>query len=54
MHPEAAVVVQPVTPFGGVKEAPTAQRLLALVERVAETLPQVRLIPQTHKSYGAL
>jgi organic radical activating enzyme len=53
VDPRTPVVVQPVTPFGPVREAPDAGRLLALVARIARTLPQVRLIPQTHKLYGA-
>ena len=48
------VVLQPVTPFGAVREAPAAGRLLALVARLADRLCDVRLIPQTHKIYGAL
>ena len=48
------VVLQPVTPFGRVREAPTAQRLLELVERASRTLGDVRLIPQTHPVIGAL
>ncbi len=48
------VVLQPVTPHGPVREAPGAERLLQTVQRVARRLPRVRLIPQTHKLYGAL
>jgi organic radical activating enzyme len=51
--PEVPVIVQPVTPFGAVREAPSAKRLLALVARIEQSLPDVRLIPQTHKLYGA-
>jgi pyruvate-formate lyase-activating enzyme len=47
------VVVQPVTPFGPVKAAPSAARLLALVARLSRTLAHVRLIPQTHRLLGA-
>ena len=52
---DAAVplVLQPVTPFGPVKESPSAERLLALVARLSRRLSQVRLIPQTHKAMGA-
>jgi organic radical activating enzyme len=53
-HPEAVVVVQPVTPFGPVKRAPEAGRLLEITARLARRLPDVRLIPQTHKLIGAL
>jgi pyruvate-formate lyase-activating enzyme len=47
------LVLQPVTPFGPVKESPSAERLLALLARLSRRLPQVRLIPQTHKAVGA-
>ncbi len=47
------LVLQPVTPFGQVREAPGAQRMLELVVRASRTLRDVRLIPQTHKIYGA-
>jgi len=53
-HPEACFVLQPVTPAGGVRKTPTAQRLLALAGRASARLADVRLIPQTHKLYGAL
>jgi organic radical activating enzyme len=48
-----ALVLQPVTPFGPVREAPSAGRLLELLARVSRSLPDVRLIPQTHKLLGA-
>jgi organic radical activating enzyme len=51
--PEATLVIQPVTPFGRVSEAPSAERLLALCARLSAQIPKVRLIPQTHKIYGA-
>ncbi len=54
IDPETPLVVQPVTPFARVREAPSAERLLALVARIERLLPHVRLIPQTHKLYGAL
>ena len=52
--PKIPIVVQPVTPFGPVRESPGAERLLALLARIARVLPEVRLIPQTHKLLGAL
>ena len=52
--PRTPLVVQPVTPFGPVREAPEPGRLLALAARIERALPCVRLIPQTHKAYGAL
>jgi pyruvate-formate lyase-activating enzyme len=51
--PEVTLVVQPVTPCGSVREAPSAERLLGLVMRLSRRIADVRLIPQTHKSYGA-
>ena len=52
--PEATLILQPVTPFGKVREAPSAERLLALCTRISSRLANVRVIPQTHKMYGAL
>ena len=52
--PEATLVLQPVTPFGSVREAPSAERLLALCARISSRIAKVRVIPQTHKLYGAL
>lgn len=51
---DISLVVQPVTPAGPVKETPGADRLLPLLARIERTIPGVRLIPQTHKLYGAL
>jgi 7-carboxy-7-deazaguanine synthase len=53
IDPATPVVVQPVTPSGPVREMPAARELLALVARLGERLERVRLIPQTHKLYGA-
>ena len=54
VDPELPLIVQPVTPFGPVKEAPSPERLLALVIRLSARLADVRLIPQTHKGIGLL
>ncbi len=48
------LIVQQVTPFGPVEEAPSPERLLALVIRLSTRLGDVRLIPQTHKGIGLL
>lgn len=48
------VVLQPVTPFGRVREAPSPQRMLALAERASRILSGVRVIPQTHRLTGVL
>jgi organic radical activating enzyme len=52
--PATPLVLQPVTPFGKVRETPDAARLLALVRQCREVLETVRLVPQTHKVYDAL
>ena len=52
--PDATLILQPVTPFGAVREAPSAERLLALCTRSSSRLAKVRVIPQTHKQLGAL
>ena len=49
---ELTVVLQPVTPSGPVRAAPSAERLLAIFLRLSRTLPDLRLIPQTHKQVG--
>jgi 7-carboxy-7-deazaguanine synthase len=51
--PEAWLVLQPVTPSGPVSRVPAPERLLALCARLSSRLARVRLIPQTHKIYGA-
>ena len=52
--PETTLVLQPVTPFGKVRESVPAEDLLRLLKRCRARLGDVRLIPQTHKMYGAL
>jgi organic radical activating enzyme len=52
VHPEATLVLQPVTPCGAVKERPPPQRMLALADRAGRCLADVRVIPQTHPIYG--
>ena len=51
---EIPLVIQPVTPTGGVKAMPEAARLFGWLERAEERLADVRLIPQTHPIYGVL
>jgi len=50
--PAVPLVLQPVTPAGGVKEMPSPERLLAWLARAEQRLSDVRLIPQTHPIYG--
>ena len=52
VSPEVSLVLQPVTPAGGVKEIPSPDRLLAWLARAEQRLSDVRLIPQTHPIYG--
>jgi 7-carboxy-7-deazaguanine synthase len=54
VDPAVPLVLQPVTPMGGVKTAPEARAMLETLWRCEARLPDVRLIPQTHRSYGAL
>jgi organic radical activating enzyme len=51
--PQACLVLQPVTPFGPVRERPSAVRMLELALRAGRCLRDVRVVPQTHPVYGA-
>lgn len=51
---DVPLVIQPVTPTGGVHAMPSAERLLECVARAEARLADVRLIPQTHPIYGVL
>lgn len=51
--PNATLIIQPVTPAGSVEMPPTAKQVLRLARRAEELAGDVRVIPQTHKSYGA-
>lgn len=48
------LVIQPVTPTGGVAARPSGARCLELLARAESRLADVRLIPQTHPIYGVL
>lgn len=52
--PDVPLVIQPVTPKGGVDARPGADRCLELLARAEARLTDVRLIPQTHPIYGVL
>ena len=52
--PSAPLILQPVTPFGRVRDSPSAERLLEHLRVCEEKVDDVRLIPQTHRVYGAL
>lgn len=47
------LILQPVTPAGGVQAA-SAKLLLELQDAALEKVENVRIIPQTHKMWGAL
>jgi len=48
------LVLQPVTPTGGVDSMPRPEQLIHWQGRAEERLADVRLIPQTHPIYGVL
>jgi 7-carboxy-7-deazaguanine synthase len=48
------LVIQPVTPRGGVSVMPSPAQCLAWLERAERRLADVRVIPQTHPIYGVL
>ena len=52
--PDVPLILQPVTPAGRVREPVDAATLLAHLRRCETQLAEVRLIPQTHRVYGAL
>ena len=54
VRPETTLILQPVTPAGGTREPVGVETLLAHLEACASILADVRVIPQTHKTYGAL
>jgi organic radical activating enzyme len=53
VSPAIPLVLQPVTPALHVRGRPTAERMLSLQARMSRVLRNVRVIPQTHKLYGA-
>lgn len=48
------LILQPVTPMGKVRSAPSAEQMLPHLRACEALLDDVRLIPQTHRVYGAL
>lgn len=52
--PEAAVYLQPVTPFAAVPAAPSPAQVLAWHELALRLHANVRVVPQTHKYLGQL
>lgn len=47
------LILQPITPMGGLHEAPP-QKMLDWQSKAMETLPNVRVIPQTHRMMNQL
>lgn len=52
--PDVPLVLQPVTPMGPIRATPSAEQLLAWQRACSRRLRDVRIIPQTHRAYGAL
>jgi 7-carboxy-7-deazaguanine synthase len=48
------LILQPVTPMGGVASSPDAQLMHSLLRQSESILRDVRVIPQTHRAYNAL
>ncbi|MBW2723578.1 MAG: 7-carboxy-7-deazaguanine synthase QueE [Deltaproteobacteria bacterium] len=51
---EVPLILQPVTPMGKVSTSPGAELMLPLMRACERVLADVRVIPQTHRVYGAL
>ncbi len=49
---EIPVVLQPVTPWGPVRESPSQEQLSAWTRAGAELLADVRILPQVHRMLG--
>jgi organic radical activating enzyme len=54
VDPEVTLVLQPVTPFGQVRAAPSPDRMLEVQALCLTAHRNVRVIPQTHKLTGQL
>ncbi len=54
LAPEIPFILQPVTPFGPVRETVDASRLQEFFEISKRHLPDVRVIPQMHPQWGVL
>jgi organic radical activating enzyme len=52
--PRTTLILQPVTPSGTVRSAPSAEDMLHWLRFCRDRLQDVRVIPQTHKSLGVL
>lgn len=54
IDPSVPLILQPVTPMGRVRDSPGADQMLPLMRACEAVIPDVRVIPQTHRVYGAL
>ena len=52
--PETLLVLQPMTPFGSAQNPPSSQQVLTWQALCLKQIPNVRVIPQSHKMMGAL
>ncbi len=48
------MILQPVTPYGIVRNPPTPEQVLHWQTMAKRELKQVRVIPQTHKMIGQI
>jgi 7-carboxy-7-deazaguanine synthase len=54
MRPDSPLVLQPATPLGPIKRAPSPERALRLQEAALRVHGDVRVIPQVHRLAGQL
>jgi len=54
VDPLIPLILQPVTPYGSIRQAPAPARLIELQDLCLDRLKDVRVIPQTHKIMGQL
>jgi 7-carboxy-7-deazaguanine synthase len=52
--PRTLIVLQPVTPYGTVRSAPSPERMLELQARLKSDYASVRVIPQVHRAMNQL
>lgn len=54
IEPDTPFIIQPMTPFGEARLAPSSRQLLAWQATAQDKLHDVRVIPQCHKMMGQL
>ncbi|MCP4049282.1 MAG: 7-carboxy-7-deazaguanine synthase QueE [bacterium] len=52
LNPDIPLIIQPVTPFSGIKEKATAKDITRAYNITSKQVNTVRIIPQTHKFMG--